>query len=605
MKKLIKLGLLFALLCALGALTLPVHGASLELRGVWVSTVYGLDWPSAPGLSAAALQAEAETVVKNAKDWGMNAIFLQVRPCADALYVSETEPWSQWLSGVQGQAADGGFDPLDCYLQLCREAGLQLHAWINPYRITRKAAESREQAFAQLCPEHPARQQAEWVVFHTDGCLYYDPGRPEVRQMLLSVAEELLQRYPVDGLHLDDYFYPGSDFADEETFRNYGGDYESVGDFRRASVTGLVAALGELTHRVRPGAVFGVSPAGIWATADHDPLGAETRGGQSYYDHYADSRRWVREELVDYIIPQIYWEIGAASGEYQTMLDWWSGVARDTQVKLYIGLAAYKSAQAEEGSLWYGSDELLRQLSRIRLSDVACGAVLFRYGSVLGQPAEEGVRQAFSQETGAVPAAAAKPVYAGDYGDCAVLSGARAALHYAAPARSQVTAFWGSGWARLRSDGQGGYTGSIPAEVPYNCESVTHPVLFCTQRNGVVSVELSAFTLTAVRPEQRAEVRSVTGQETAGGHQLSFALSGPCAAAVRCSGDVLQVSLQPCGGEPVLVQDSWLRHSSALRQEETLFWRLVLPDTGGSWQARLQWEERRLVITVTEAPGTL
>ena len=171
MKKLIKLGLLFALLCALGALTLPVHGASLELRGVWVSTVYGLDWPSAPGLSAAALQAEAETVVKNAKDWGMNAIFLQVRPCADALYVSETEPWSQWLSGVQGQAADGGFDPLDCYLQLCREAGLQLHAWINPYRITRKAAESREQAFAQLCPEHPARQRTEWVVFHTDGCL--------------------------------------------------------------------------------------------------------------------------------------------------------------------------------------------------------------------------------------------------------------------------------------------------------------------------------------------------------------------------------------------------------------------------------------------------
>ncbi len=589
----------FLFLCSLTVLlALPVQGASLELRGVWVSTVYDLDWPSAPGLSASQLQAEADAVVENAKKWGMNAIFLQVRPCADALYVSETEPWSQWLSGTQGQAADGGFDPLEYFVEICHENGLQLHAWINPYRITRKQADSREAAFQLLCQAHPARQLEDCVVFHTDGCLYYDPGRPEVREMLLGVAEELLTRYAVDGLHLDDYFYPGSEFDDGETFRLYGQGFATVGDFRREAVTQTVAALQTLTHQVRPGAVFGVSPAGIWATAQDHALGADTRGSQSYFDHYADSRRWVRENLVDYIIPQIYWEIGAAAGEYQTMLDWWSGVARDTEVKLYIGLAAYKSAQAEAGSLWYGSDELLRQLSRIELSETACGAVLFRYRSILGQPAEEGVQRAFSQAA-QTEAPTEKRRFAGETGDCAVFSGERVQLCCTAPRDSQVTAFWGNEWCRLRREDGELRTGSLRAETAYQETATTAPVLFCTRRNGVVSLKLSAYTVTAVRQEKTA-LLSVFSQETEQGHQLCFTLSAPCAPEIRYSGDVLTVTLRGCTGEAIPLQDSWLKHSSVSLQEGSLYYRLVLPEGTDRRRVDTAWENRQLLLTVRE-----
>lgn len=592
--------LIFAtLLCICAAmLILPAHGAELELRGVWVSTVYNLDWPSAPGLSAAQLQAEADAVVENAKRWGMNAIFLQVRPCGDALYASETEPWSQWLSGAQGQSPDGDFDPLSYFLQICHENGLQLHAWINPYRLTRKAADSREAAFAQLCSEHPAWQMEHCVVFHTDGCLYYDPGRPEVQQMLLELCEELLENYPVDGLHLDDYFYPGSDFDDAETCRLYGQGFENAADFRRESVTQLVAALKELTHRVRPDAVFGISPAGIWATSDSHTLGADTRGSQSYFDHYADSRRWVRENLVDYIIPQIYWEIGASAGEYQTMLDWWCGVAQDTEVKLYIGLAAYKSAQADSDSLWYGSDELLRQLSRIELSDVACGAVFFRYRSILGQAAEEELQQTLSQWS---ENEAREPVhYAGELGDNAVRFGETVDLTWNAPAGSRVTAFWGNQWCRLLPGEKEAYTGRLSLEAAYNEASAQAPVLFCTRRNGVLSVKLSSYTLTAVRTEE-TELTAVSCTDTPeGAYQLSFSFTEPCAAKVQYSGDVIGVTLENCTGQPPEVQADWLKHSSALSMENEIFYRLVLPDTGKRRSVWVTWKENSVTITVTE-----
>ena len=159
-------------------LAFPACAADAPLRGVWVSTVYHLDYPSKAGLSAQTLADEADAIIENAKAWGLNAVFLQVRPSGDALYLSDTQPWSALLSGKQGQSPAGGFDPLAYFVEQCHQNGLQLHAWLNPYRLTRTAAATREEALAQLCEDHPARALSDCLVFHTDGCLYLDPGRP-------------------------------------------------------------------------------------------------------------------------------------------------------------------------------------------------------------------------------------------------------------------------------------------------------------------------------------------------------------------------------------------------------------------------------------------
>ncbi len=597
-----KIWILFAVLTCL--LVVPCFAEEMPLRGVWVSTVYGLDYPSSPGSSAAKLEQEADRIVENARKWGMNAIFLQVRPAADALYRSETEPWSVYLSGKQGQPADGDFDPLAYFLQICHENGIALHAWINPYRITRNSAETREQAFSLLCENHPARTMEDCVVFHSDGCLYYDPGKPQVQEMLLDIARELLTDYAVDGLHMDDYFYPGQDFEDSETYAEYGQSFSSIGDFRRYSVDTLVEQLCALTHEVRPEAVFGISPAGIWATAEGHPLGANTRGGQSYYDHYADSRRWVRENLVDYIMPQLYWEIGANSGDFQTMLDWWCDTARDTDVALYIGLAAYRSAAAEEGSVWFGSDELERQLDRIERSDTANGAVFFRYGSLLGQPIEE-----LLSETAPLPKVPAKknPIWpevttllSPDH-STAALSGEQLSLTCSAPRGSQVTAFWGGrAYRTLKPDLCGEYHGAIRLEQD-ETDYKTSPLLICTQKHGMVFVRLTTDTATAVSGETTPAVTVVQSNDDNALHALKLSLTDAAAADYRRSGDVVTLHLKNCTLSTEIT-DAYFRHISTASDGQDLWIRLVLPDDGQKKQLGLDWSEQSITLWIHRNP---
>ena len=292
-------------------LMLPIQAAEPEMQGVWVSSVYNLDYPSRTGLSGSQLKNEADAIIQNAKDWGMTAIFLQVRPSADALYSSDIVPWSAVLSGTQGQAAHNGFDPLAYFVDQCHTQDLEIHAWLNPYRITRKAAASREDAFALLCDSHPAHRLSDFVVYHTDGCLYYDPGRPEVQQHLLEVTAEILDNYAVDGIHLDDYFYPGSSFADDETIATYGSEFINAGDFRREAVCQLVEALHKLVQQKRPEVQFGISPAGIWASSLRLPMGADTTGSQSYFDHFADSRRSIGKSVHQQVIFPSCWIGGA------------------------------------------------------------------------------------------------------------------------------------------------------------------------------------------------------------------------------------------------------------------------------------------------------
>lgn len=585
---------LFLLLSLMG---LPAFAGEEPLRGVWVSTVYHLDYPSKAGLTAQALADEADAILENAKQWGLNAVFLQVRPMGDALYASETQPWSALLSGKQGQAPAEGFDPLAYFVEQCHQQGLELHAWLNPYRLTRTAAATREEALAQLCDSHPARALEDCLVFHSDGCLYLDPGRPEVRQHLLSVTEEILQNYDVDGIHLDDYFYPGADFADEETVAAFGGDFVWASDFRRDAVNRLVSALHE--QAARYGKVFGVSPAGIWATADRQPMGAATTGSQSYYDHYADSRKWVREGMVDYIAPQIYWEMGAEAGDFSVLLDWWSDTVEGTDVDLYIGLAAYKSKEAQAGSVWHGPDELLRQLDAIEQCENARGAILFRYGSLLDS--------AIIEHLSSVQPVAAAPRFGtrrptgltveGAGTNQSVLSGQALAVECSAPRGSTVKVLYGTGWQSLRSDLDGGYQGRVAAETPYQGESYTAPALYCAEKHGMLFVQLSPFTVTSVEAEKTVSVEDISWSDIEACHEIVFRTKTPAAADLGYVGDVVTLTFSPCR-LGVLFKDDTFDHMTVEQKGDRTVYRLVFPDDRQTRQLALLWEPDKITLTV-------
>lgn len=583
-------------------LVLPVQAAQLEMRGVWVSSVYNLDYPSRPGLSEAQLKKEADTIVEQAADWGMTTIFLQVRPAGDALYPSKLAPWSSVLSGKQGQAPDQGFDPLAYFVQQCHAKGLELHAWLNPYRITRTAVKTREDAFAQLCADHPAHQLTDCVVFHSDGCLYYDPGQPQVQQHLLDIAREILETYDVDGIHLDDYFYPGSSFADQDTYEKYGSDFPNIGDFRREAVCRLVNGLHDLTKNAKPDAQFGVSPAGIWASSLQIPTGADTMGNQSYFESYADSRRWVREGMVDYIAPQIYWEMGAMSGDFSVLLDWWNKTVADTKVKLYIGLAAYKSVDAQQDSVWHGTEELQRQLAAIEESTHTSGALFFRYGSLLKLDTDFLHREPV--ETVQTPRESLWPealTLNRPQGNQAVLSGDQLSVSCTAPRYSKVTVFYGSNYATLRSDCNGGYRGYLTAETPFADQSYTAPALVCSEKFGILTVQLTAFTVTSVQAPNVVSIEKIQWSQADDLHQIDFYTQTPCAAKFDLTGDVLTLDFSPCR-LGVLFNDDTFERMTVEQSEETTRYRLVFPDDMQQRQVQLLWAPDKITLLIRKNP---
>jgi uncharacterized lipoprotein YddW (UPF0748 family) len=346
----------------------PVSCAGAEMRAVWVATVQNTDWPSKPGLSAADQQQEYRTLLDDVQRHGLNTVIVQVRPTADALWPSPYEPWSHWLTGEQGK--DPGYDPLAFLVEEAHARGLQFHAWFNPFRVSRQADPAR------LVPGHPARQHPDWV-FAYGGQLYYDPGRPEVREFVTDVVLDVAKRYPVDGVHFDDYFYPypvdGEQIPDAGTFAAYGGGFADVADWRRHNVNELVKGVSERLAAQNAAVEFGISPFGIWRNRAADPRGTATTGLQSYDATYADSRAWVRAGWVDYIVPQVYWEIGHPAADYAALVPWWAEVVAGTPVKLYIGQAAYKVGSS---SAW-DDGELSAHLTLDREHPAVRGEVFF------------------------------------------------------------------------------------------------------------------------------------------------------------------------------------------------------------------------------------
>lgn len=373
--------LALALACVLTLVTpafaAGTPSASGEMRGVWVSSVYNLDYPSSPTTDSDKLKAEADEILDNCVKWGLNAVFLQVRPSGDALYKSDLFPWSKYLTGSVGTAPQDGFDPLEYWVEAAHKRGLELHAWINPYRITR----SKDTEWNSLPSTHPAKMNPDWVVKYSDGNYYFDPGIPEVRDLVTRGAVEIVQNYDVDGLHMDDYFYPGTDFNDAATYQKYGSSFSNIADFRRDSVNQLVAQLDTAVHNIDPDIQFGISPSGIWANKSTDPRGSNSSGSEHYVSSYADSLYWIENGLVDYIIPQIYWEIGHKLADFVTLADWWNDAVAGSDVHLYIGMGAYRCADNPTG-VWTTTDPLFDSLAYLENKDNVGGCVFFRYGSI-------------------------------------------------------------------------------------------------------------------------------------------------------------------------------------------------------------------------------
>ncbi|MFJ1545489.1 glycoside hydrolase family 10 protein [Streptomyces sp. NPDC088246] len=349
------------------------HVARRELRGMWVATVANIDWPSAPGLTAAAQKAELIAYLDEAVDRRLNAVILQVRPTADALWPSPYEPWAQYLTGVQGK--DPGWDPLGTAVREAHRRGLELHAWFNPYRVANHTDPSR------LVATHPARLHPDWVLPY-GGKLYYNPGIPEVRRFVQDAMLDAVRRYDIDAVHWDDYFYPypvaGQVFDDDATYAKYGAGFPDKAAWRRDNTDKLVRETAERIKKIKKNVQFGISPFGVWRNAATDPLGSDTKAGvQTYDDLHADTRGWVEKGWIDYICPQIYWNIGFAAADYAKLLPWWDAVVRGTGVDLFVGEALYKAGDPAQPAAWQDPAELSRHLDFAAAYDQVRGHVYF------------------------------------------------------------------------------------------------------------------------------------------------------------------------------------------------------------------------------------
>lgn len=358
-----------------------------EMRAAWVSTVYNIDWPSKAGLTVEQQKAEYIRMLDELKATGMNAIIVQVRPESDAIYPSKLVPWSKWLTGTQGKHP--GYDPLAFMIEETHKRGMQFHAWFNPFRASTTAAKEK------LVPQHPARVHPNWVVTHNN-LLIYNPGLPEVRQHIIASIMEVVNNYDVDGVHLDDYFYPygKQDFKDDATYAAYNqGRFANKGDWRRDNVNTFVRDLYQSIKAAKPQVEFGISPFGIWRNAKDDPSGSDTNGQSSYDNLYADVRTWIRNGWLDYVAPQLYWSIGFKPASYDKLVQWWSNETNGTNVKLYIGQGAYKVGTNTTD--WASSQAIIQQLQFNKSFPQVQGSIFFSAKTLMQDTA--GIKSSLKQ----------------------------------------------------------------------------------------------------------------------------------------------------------------------------------------------------------------
>ncbi|MEV6980254.1 family 10 glycosylhydrolase [Sphaerisporangium sp. NPDC051017] len=355
----------------------PVLTAPRQMRGMWIGSVDNDNWPSRPGLTAEQQKAEFTSWLDFAAARRLNAVFVQVRPTADAFWPSRHEPWSQYLTGVQGR--DPGYDPLRFMIEAAHARGLAFHAWFNPYRVSLQADPAR------LVADHPLRRHPAWGVRYAGG-LYYNPGLPEVRAFVQEAIMDAVVRYDVDGVHFDDYFYPypvdGQEFGDAAAYARHGKGFPDRAAWRRHNVDRFVQEMAERVREAKPEAMWGISPFGVWRNRASDPGGSATTALQSYDDQYADTRGWVQKGWLDYVTPQLYWHIGPGAADYAVLAPWWARVVDGTGTQLWIGQAAYRACAPGETGAWQDPAELSRHLTFDRDHPLIGGDVYYSAGDL-------------------------------------------------------------------------------------------------------------------------------------------------------------------------------------------------------------------------------
>ncbi len=350
--------------------TADIPSPQREFRAAWIATVANIDWPSKPGMPADQQKREMITLLDSAVALNLNCVILHVRPSADALYPSKIEPWSEYLSGKMGEPPEPMYDPLEFAVTEAHRRGLQLHAWFNPYRVRRKDAKS------EPAPNHASVADRD-IVRDYGSFLWFDPGEPKAIQRFLAVVTDVVKRYDIDGVHLDDYFYPyqekGPDgkllpFPDDESYMRAVADGEELGrgDWRRQNVDQLIEGMYSAVKKEKPWVLVGVSPFGIWRPGH--PKGI---AGLDQYDTlYSDARKWYREGWVDYLTPQLYWPLDSKQQNYGKLLAWW-GLQNKQHHHLWPGNFTSKC----HGD--WTADELVRQIEVTRKTRGATGNVHF------------------------------------------------------------------------------------------------------------------------------------------------------------------------------------------------------------------------------------
>lgn len=370
--------ILYSVLCILSAY------AEMPFRGAWIATVANIDWPSSEAIGDTQKQQEEMVfLLDSLQSIGINAIIFQVRPTADALYYSPYEPSSHWIAGKQGNALE--YDPLAWVIQEAHQRGMEVHAWLNPYRVN-----IASMSLSVIAENHVWRTHREWF-WEYNKQWYFDPGLDVTREWICTIVQDILNRYDIQAIHMDDYFYPypvgGMPLPDTKTFAKYPRGFTDIKEWRRNNVNLAIQAISETIHECREDVEFGISPFGVWRNANVDPTGSATRAGITNYDDlYADIRLWIQKGWIDYVLPQLYWEIGKKVADYEVLAHWWANEVKGSSCKLYIGMAPYRLEGAKSGTPWGTGNEIGRQMQLNRTIPEITGECFYSTRPLLRNP---------------------------------------------------------------------------------------------------------------------------------------------------------------------------------------------------------------------------
>ena len=369
--------------------------AEITFRGAWIATVANIDWPSVEAVgNPEAQQAEMIWLLDSLKSIGINAIIFQARPTADALYYSELEPVSHWLTGKQGSwevkskvdsQESREWDPLEWTIQEAHKRGMEVHVWLNPYRVNLAKNDT-----SILAKDHVFRRHPEWF-WQYNKQWYFDPSLDVTREWICTIVQDIVERYDVQAVHMDDYFYPYPSgkmaLPDSLSFAQNPRGFEDIRDWRRDNVNRAIKDIHRTIKECREDVEFGISPFGVWRNASVDSTGSKTTAGITNYDDlYADIRLWIKEGWIDYVLPQLYWEIGKKAADYEELAHWWANEVKGTNCKLYIGMAPYRLENASKKTPWGQGNEIKRQMDLNRTIPEITGECFYSTRPLLRNP---------------------------------------------------------------------------------------------------------------------------------------------------------------------------------------------------------------------------